>query len=193
MAKNLYNKLGEMDYDGLIANIIPAIQTAGGTVAKLTVAATYSRGTVLAKSTTDGKLYILGTDAALSSQSFNGDGSAKVFTVTDKPGRIDNVKVDGSVVTVSSYDASTGVVTLATAPASGMGNVVVYYPEEELIPDCILCDSEDIGTAADAPVAVYTAGCFDLNRITVHDGYTMTEADRDKLRERGIVFKAAMA
>jgi len=128
MAKNLYSKIGEMDYDGLITNIIPAIQTAGGTVAKLTAAATYVRGTVLAKSTTSGKLYILGTAAA-----------------------------EGDTLT----------------------------------PDCVLCDDEDIGTSADVPVAVYTAGCFDPNKVTVLDGYTITEANKDKLRERGIVFKAA--
>lgn len=128
MATNLYSKIGEMDYDGLITNIIPAIQTAGGTVAKLTEAATYARGTMLAKSTNDHRLYILGSAAS-----------------------------EGDTLT----------------------------------PDCILCDDEDIGTSADVPAAVYTAGCFNPDKVTVADGYTITEADKDKLRERGIVFKAA--
>ena len=38
--------------------------------------------------------------------------------------------------------------------------------------------------------AVYKAGCFDLEKLTVAEGYTVTEADKDKLRERGIVFKS---
>lgn len=58
-------------------------------------------------------------------------------------------------------------------------------------PDCILCDDTEIGTGADTPVTVYTAGCFDPGKVTVADGYTLTEADKDKLRERGIVFKTA--
>lgn len=57
-------------------------------------------------------------------------------------------------------------------------------------PDCILCDDTEAGTSADTFVTVYTAGCFDPEKVTVADGYTLTEADKDKLRERGIVFKA---
>lgn len=56
---------------------------------------------------------------------------------------------------------------------------------ENLIPDCVLCDEETIGTG-DATAAVYVMGCFNEAALTVADGYTITEADRDKLRERGI-------
>lgn len=70
---------------------------------------------------------------------------------------------------------------LGTTAASG----------DTLTPDCILCDDTEIGTGADTPVTVYTAGCFDPEKVAMADGYTLTEADKDKLRERGIVFKAA--
>lgn len=126
--KNLSNNIGKMEYDGLITDIIPQVQVRGGVIAVLTEAATYKRGTVLAKSAKDGKLYILGATAA------------------------------------------TG---------------------DTLTADCILCDDTKIGTSEDVSVEVYTAGCFDLNKLTVDDEYTITEADKDKLRERGIVFKAA--
>lgn len=125
--KNLSNNLGKMEYDGLITDIIPQVQVRGGTVAALTTATTYKRGTVLAKSTKDGKLYILGSTAA------------------------------------------TG---------------------DTLTADCILCDDTEIGTT-DTKVEVYTAGCFGLDKLTVTADYTITEADKDKLRERGIVFKSA--
>ena len=62
---------------------------------------------------------------------------------------------------------------------------------DTLTPDCILCDDEDIGTGEDVSTTVYAAGCFDPDKVIVASGYTMTTADRDKLRERGIVFKAA--
>ncbi|EDS13166.1 head decoration protein [Anaerotruncus colihominis] len=58
-------------------------------------------------------------------------------------------------------------------------------------PDCILCDEVTVGTDADASVAVYTAGCFDPGKVTVADSYSLTAADYDKLRMRGIVFKSA--
>ena len=39
----------------------------------------------------------------------------------------------------------------------------------------------------DETVAVYLAGCFNPDKLTVKDGYTMTEADKDALRMRDIV------
>ena len=64
---------------------------------------------------------------------------------------------------------------------------------ETLTPDCILCDDIEVGTDADEKVAVYTAGCFDIGKVTVAASYTITEGDKDNLRMRGIVFKAAAA
>lgn len=127
---NLSEKLGEMTFDGLITDIKPAPEVRGGVIRKLSAAATLKRGTILAKSSGDGKLVVLGT-AAVSN--------------------------------------------------------------ETLTPDCILCDDIEVGPAADEKVAVYTAGCFDIGKVTVSASYTITEGDKDNLRMRGIVFKAAAA
>lgn len=127
---NLSEKLGEMTFDGLITDIKPAPEVRGGVIRKLSAAATLKRGTILAKSSGDGKLVVLGT-AAVSN--------------------------------------------------------------ETLTPDCILCDDIEVGTAADEKVAVYTAGCFDIGKVTVSASYTITDGDKDNLRMRGIVFKAAAA
>lgn len=131
---NLSKKLGEMNFDGLFTDVVPAVQVRGGTIRKQTTSAvTLKRGTILAKSygtAGDGKLVVLGT-AAVSN--------------------------------------------------------------ETLTPDCILCDDIEVGTAADEKVAVYTAGCFDIGKVTVLARYTITEGDKDNLRMRGIVFKAAAA
>lgn len=65
--KNLSQKLGEMSFDGLIADLTPEIQVGGGVIRKLSDKATLKRGTILAKSSGtagDGKLVALGTDAA---------------------------------------------------------------------------------------------------------------------------------
>lgn len=128
---NLSEKLGDMTFDGLITDIKPAPEVRGGTIRKLSAAATLKRGTILAKSsgtTGDGKLVVLGTAAA---------------------------------------------------------------SNETLIPDCILCDDIEVGTSADEKVAVYTAGCFDISKVTVAASYSITDGDKDNLRMRGIVFKAA--
>lgn len=119
----LNRKVGEMAYDKLIAGITPPVHVNSGTIRMLAVAAEYKRGTVLAKSSVDDKLVILGT----------------------------------------------------TAEAG-----------ETLVPDCILCDDTNIGTEADVNVAVYTAGCFNKEALIVKSEYTLSEADKDKLRERGI-------
>jgi hypothetical protein len=121
MAKELRQKLGSMEYDGLITGLNPPTRVDGGTIAKLAAPATLKRGTLLGKA-----------DSGL----------------------------------LSIYD--------------GTGT-----------PDCILCDDTEVGTAEDVPVDVYVAGCFDPEKVTVGDGYTITQADKDKLRTYSIVFKAA--
>ncbi len=60
---------------------------------------------------------------------------------------------------------------------------------DALTPDCILCDDTKIGATAQT-AAVYLAGCFNPGKLTMAEGYTLSEADRDKLRERGIWLKA---
>lgn len=125
---NLSEKLGDMEYDGLLTGIAPPAIVGGGTIRKLSAETTLVRGTVLAASDTDGKLVVLGT-----------------------------------------------------AADSG----------ETLTPDSILCDDITVGTTDDEPTSVYIAGCFDPDKVTVADGYTMTAADLDALRVRSIIFKAA--
>lgn len=55
----------------------------------------------------------------------------------------------------------------------------------------ILCDDTTVGTDEDVFASVYTAGCFDSDKVTVAEDYTMTEDDKDQLRMRGIVFRNA--
>ena len=131
--KNLSQKIGEMEFDGLITDTSPAPIVRGGTIRKLSETTTLVRGTILAKSSGtsgDNKLVILGTEAG-------GD--------------------------------------------------------ETLTADCILCDDVEVGTDTDVTVPVYYAGCFDPAKCTVKAEYSLSEADKDNLRVRGILFKAATA
>lgn len=55
----------------------------------------------------------------------------------------------------------------------------------------ILCDDLTVGTDADVSVPVYVSGLFNLNKVILADGYSLTEDDKDELRKVDIVFKAA--
>lgn len=57
---------------------------------------------------------------------------------------------------------------------------------ETLTAYCILADDTAVGTSADVNAAVYMAGSFNPDKITVKSGYTITEADKDALRNGGI-------
>lgn len=120
-------KLGEMEFDGLIADPVPAIQTAGAVIASVKAGDVIKRGTVLGKSSADGKLSPLGESADLEAYG-------------------------------------------------------------------ILCDDTEAGEAdaADVPVVIYTAGCFNSKKITAADGYTITADDIDTLRKYGVVLKSTL-
>ena len=125
MAEKMLNeKLGEVEYDNLIVGLTPPKRVGAGKIASTgSKEATYTRGTVFAKSAKDGKLYILGSTAT------SGD---------------------------------------------------------TLTADCILVQDVTVGTTDDETVVVYLAGCFNPEKLTVKDSYTMTEADKDALRMRDI-------
>lgn len=63
MSEKLSRKIGEMEYDGLVTDTTPKVEVRGKTIRKLSAEAELKRGTILAKSSTDGKLVILGTTA----------------------------------------------------------------------------------------------------------------------------------
>lgn len=192
--KNLSAKLGDMTYDGLITDVKPAPIVSGGTIAHGGAEAEFVRGTLFEKGA-DGKLYIFGTNAAVTiTEEFNGDGATTTFTLaaTVKPVQV-SAKV-GDTATAVSYDAQSGVVTFGTAPASGTKNVKISYENPAANePDCILCDDVTVGTSDDVTVPVYITGCFDPGKLTLAEGATISDAAKDVLRMKGILLKAASA
>jgi hypothetical protein len=128
MAQRLDQKIGEMEYDGLITDTSPAVITGPGVLAGLDEDTVFKRGTVLAKSEKTGALYLLGTKAEAG---------------------------------------------------------------DTLTADSILTDDVTVTAKSSAPVVVYLAGRFNPDKLTVADEYAITEADKDALRVRGILLKAA--
>ena len=52
MAKELHQKLGSMEYDGLITGLTPPIRVDGGVIAKMAAPTLLKRGTLLGKAGT---------------------------------------------------------------------------------------------------------------------------------------------
>lgn len=98
-----------------------------------------------------------------------------------KLSKADTIKRGTILAKSGGTDGDNKLVVLGTAAASN----------EVLTACCILCDDVDVGTADDVTVPVYLAGCFNLNKcITIND-HTITEPEKDALRNGGIFFKAA--
>lgn len=71
------------------------------------------------------------------------------------------------------------------------GTLAVFAGSSDTVkPYGILCDDTTVNDE-NVECAVYTAGCFDEDKITVKDSYKLTAADKDELRMRNIVFKNA--
>lgn len=102
---------------------------------------------------------------------------------------IPHVQVQGGTIGKTSTETTLKRGTLLGKNESGV--LSVYDGTTE--PDCILCDDVVVGTTDDVAVPVYTAGCFNTDKVTVAADYAITESDKDKLRGLGIVFKAASA
>ena len=68
------------------------------------------------------------------------------------------------------------------------GKLAIYGGESGVSPDCILTDDVVVGTDADENVTVYVSGNFNIDGVIVADGYTITEAHKDTLRMKGILF-----
>lgn len=193
---NLSKKLGEMEYDGLITGLEPPAIVGAGTIAQLAERATLARGTILAKNAA-GKLIVLGSDVDTTGTfSATGDGSKKKFDLVSGgvvPAAVTEVKVDGTALTTGwTYNAAIGELEFSTAPANTK-SIAVKYSTGGGGAYAILCDDTEVGTTADVNAPVYIAGCFDPDKCTAAEGYTLTDADKDRLRELGIIFKAASA
>lgn len=195
MNSSLVNKVGECSVDNLIAKLIPAAETFGIKIAALADGSddlTIKRGTLLGRDAS-GKFSVYGGSEEAKTAEFDGDASAKTFTIADKPANIIGVKVGTDDATVDDYNAYTGVVTLSAAPAAGTKNVKVSYVlSSGAEPAAILADDVIVTDDDDAVAVAYRCGNFNRNEIIVADGYTLTAADEDALRKYNIILTDPM-
>ena len=190
MERDLHEKIGSVEFEKLFAGMQPPAIVKHGTIKRLGTAATLKRGTLLVKGS-DGLLYVCGTNpTGEATEDFNGDGPATTFTLAASPlpAAINGAKVGTADATVSAYNPQTGVVTLSAAPAAGTKNVHITYEKAGVNePDCVLTDDVDVGTSAEENVAIYVSGCFNEAALIMAEDHSLTEADRDTLRKKGIL------
>ena len=85
-----------------------------------------------------------------------------------------------------------GTLLAKSGGSAGDGKLVIFgttaATNETLTPDCILTDDIEVGTSADENATVYISGCFNAAALVLATGATLTEADKDILRTKGIIF-----
>lgn len=108
---------------------------------------------------------------------------AEVFAVKISKGTAEATYKRGTVLALSGGTAGTGeMVPLGTSAASN----------ETLTANCILAVDVTVGTAAAENALAYRTGHFAENMLLVASGYTLTSADKEALRDVGILLSDAM-
>lgn len=93
----------------------------------------------------------------------------------------------GTVLAVSDTD-NTVVILGTEAKTTGEG---ASAKTEVLTAGYILADDTPVGTT-NTTVVAYRAGNFNRNKLIVAKNYTLTSADEDALRQRGIILNTAL-
>ena len=108
----------------------------------------------------------------------------EVFAVTIR-------KVAGEVVTLKR-----GTVLAVSSGTAGDGKMVVLGntagSNETLTANCILAEDVEVGTSVDTTALAYRTGHFQQNNLIVKDEYTLSAADKEALRNVGILLSESM-
>ena len=187
MNTELLTNMGTLIPDNLVARVTPPAEAFGVEIAALAASSDdveLKRGTLLGRGA-DGKYSAFAGSSEAKVAEFNGDGTATTFTLTDKPEKVDGVKVGTSDAVVSDYNPYTGVVTLSAAPAAGTKNVKVSYTlSTGEAPAAILAEDVTVTDDGDVAAVAYRSGCFNRGAIIG----TLTADDEDAMRKYGFWF-----
>jgi len=88
-----------------------------------------------------------------------------------------------------------GTLLAKSSGSAGDGKLVIFgttpATNETLTADCVLVRDIDVGTANDENALVFITGNFNEDALILASGASLTEADRDALRIRGIILGAS--
>ena len=101
-----------------------------------------------------------------------------------------NPAAEAFMVTIKALSAPA---TLArgTVLAVDADNKMVVLGSGTGTANCILCDDTEVGTS-DIKALAYRTGHFTAEKLTVASGYTMKAADKEALRDAGILLSNAV-
>lgn len=102
-----------------------------------------------------------------------------------------NPPVEAFFVTIRALEAEKVLPRGTVLALSATDSKMVMLGSEEAPANCVLCDDTTVGTE-DVKAMAYRQGHFTVEKLTVADGYTMTAADKEKLREVGILVSNAV-
>ena len=184
---DLNRYVGKSEPDNLITDLYPEAKVVAVKLRKQEAETTLKRGTLLERSSIDGKMVVLGTTEAAAIEA-----AAATYAITE----------DSAIVAGKTYYTKAGDVYTAVAEPD-VGDIATYYEmtaeavqaadAEVLTPAYVLAEDTVVGTAEDAVAVAYRSGCFSPDHVIVTEGYTLTDADVDALRTRDIVFKDFMS
>lgn len=90
-----------------------------------------------------------------------------------------------------------GTVLALSTGTAGDGKYVILgttaETNETLTANCILTDDVVVGTSADVEALAYRTGHFNTKKLIVKTSYTLTAADKEALRNGGILLSDAKA
>ena len=88
-----------------------------------------------------------------------------------------------------------GTLLAKSSGSAGDGKLVIFgttaASNETLTADCVLAEDVPVGTTNDEAALVYITGNFNEDALILATGASLTEADRDALRIRGILLGAS--
>ena len=88
-----------------------------------------------------------------------------------------------------------GTLLAKSSGTGGDGKLVIFGTtagtNETLTADCVLAEDVPVGTTNDEAALVYITGNFNEDELILASGASLTEADRDALRVRGILLGAS--
>lgn len=90
-----------------------------------------------------------------------------------------------------------GTVLALSGGTAGDGEMVILGTEatssETLTANCVLAEDVEIGTEAAAVAVAYRTGHFNENSLIMASNHTFTAADKEALRDAGILISEAVA
>ena len=125
------------------------------------------------------------------------------YPATEYDGLICDINPPADVFTVKIRKQSSDAVTLkrgtvlALSTGTAGDNLMVMLgttaaTNETLTANCILAEDVEVGTTEDAVALAYRTGHFASNKLIVASGKTFSAADKEALRDVGILISEAM-